>query len=550
MPGSRIMSERRILSLWLPDWPIDRLRRATDAPAGVLVLATGGVAGRRLTAVSPEAAAEGLAPGMTLTDARALVPGLRARDADPRADAAALRGLADWALRYSPWVALDGVDGLILDITGVAHLFGSGPPDPRRRAADEAALMTDLVARLALRGITARVAVAPTAAAAAALARFGPRRPEARIGAILEPGELAAIRALDDLPVAALRLDPALAETWRRLGLATIGDLARLPRPGLARRFGAAVLDRLDEALGRVDTPIAPLRPMPAYHVRRAFPEPVTGVPVLVAALRDLAEALSRVLASDGRGARRLEAWLFQADGGAVAVPIATARPTRDPAHLARLFEDKLTHDGGDRDGGFGFDALVLAVTEAEVAAPVQPDLAPPRPARGGVSTVHGVDDLGALVDRLGNRLGLERVGRLSPRASHVPEGAVMFESLAQAGLPETPVQHDWRADERARLPRPLRLLGAPEPVEVVAEVPDGPPARFRWRRVDYRVAVAEGPERLAPEWWRRPPGAPPAPTRDYFRVEDTDGRRFWLYRDGLFGEVAAPRWYLHGVFA
>jgi protein ImuB len=482
---------------------------------------------------------------MSLADARALMPGIAVEPWDPRADAAALMRLAGWAGRYTPFVALDGPDGLMLDISGAAHLFGTpgrhvfGSAQTR---ADEALLLADLIDRISARGIAVRGAIGPTAASAAALARFGPAR--AIIGH--DPTEIA--QAIRPLGLGALRLDGAIINAWRRLGLTTIGEVADMPRASIARRYGALAITRLDEALGRGGGPITPMRPAPHYHARMVFAEPVADLPSIMAACERLAQSLGDLLAVDKRGARRVELSLFRVDGAVSRIVVGTARPTRAPDHLARLFADRLDGIGGDLDVGFGFDALSLAAVVSEDLVDLQSEL--DGPVHNRRAPVHGIDNLGALVDRLGNRLGLSRVGRLVPQASHLPEAAVVFESLAQAGMPETPVSHDWRADERARLPRPLRLLGAPEPVEVMAEVPDGPPARFRWRRVDYQIAAAEGPERIAPEWWQGEVGAGPKPTRDYFRVEDNQGRRFWLYRDGLYSESRNPRWYLHGVFA
>ncbi len=542
------MQALRILSLWLPNWAICRaLSRDKVVDVGPIVLVQTGPGGQRLSAVNQAAVDLGLGPDMSLADARALVPDLIVRPADPRADAADLARLADWALRYTPFVALDGPDGLMLDITGAAHLFG-----PLRKAKrgqtieDEAALADDLTRRLAARGIDSRIAIGPTPASAAALARYGPA------GSIIGPDRQELARVMCDLPLGGLRLDGSILNAWRRLGLRVIGDIADLTRPALARRYGGAALMRLDEVLGLTSTPLSPLRPAPHFHTRMVLGEPISTTAAITQGMTRLAHSLADLLASEKRGARQLELALFRVDGAVSRIRVATVRPVREADHFIRLFGEKLDRAGSDLDVGFGFDALALYAVASEALADHQPELRSANPARAALAgtRVHGVDDLGALVDRLGNRLGLSRIGRLVPQARHIPEAAVRFESLAQTGLMETPVHQDWRADERDRLPRPLRLLGAPEPIDVMADVPDGPPVRFRWRRVDYRISLSEGPERIAPEWWQGQPGASPAPTRDYFRVEDQDGHRFWLYRDGLYSETGQPRWYLHGVFA
>ena len=538
------MTARRILSLYLPAWPTDRLAALARKLGGQvptpLALIASGPGGQRIVAVDGAASALGLSAGMLLADARALVPDLAILPADPQADQAGLLHLAGWCERYTPFVALDGAEGLLLDISGAAHLFGAGqtPFGAPQTKADEARLLADLLDRIAARGILVRGAVGPTAACAQALARFGP----ARMIVGDDPGEISG--AILDLSVGALGLDPSILNAWRRLGLTRIADIAEVPRAALARRYGGLAVTRLDEALGLSTRPITPIHPAPRYHARMIFAEPIGDISSIEQALGRLARSLADLLTSDGRGARRVELSLFRVDGAVSRIVVGTARPSRDPAHLQRLFADRLDRAGSELDVGFGFDALSLAAAISEPLADHQTEI------HQSHAGPQGRDNLGALMDRLGNRLGLSRIGRLVPRASHVPEMAVVFESLAQSGLPETPVSYDWRAEERARLPRPLRLLGAPEPVEVVAEVPDGPPVRFRWRRVDYRVAAAEGPERIAPEWWHGQPSDRPLPTRDYFRVEDGQGHRFWLYRDGIYSETGAPRWYLHGVFA
>jgi protein ImuB len=473
------------------------------------------------------------------------VPHLDLQPADPEGDGRALGRLADWATRWTPLVARDGADGLWLDVTGAAHLAGG-----------EAALLADVGDRLARAGIAARVALAATPGAAHALARFGrdalPLVPAAA-------GQHGLMEALAPLPVAALRLAPAVVEGLNRLGVRTVAALARLPREGLERRFGVEPGRQLDRALGRRAEPITPLAPPVEWQVARAFAEPIGTSAAVEAALADLAADLAVRLVREGRGATRLALALYRSDGVVLRSALGTARPTRDAAHVARLFAARLAEAPDGVDVGLGLDLMSLAAVETAPFAPVQTRLDGEDPA--GVA-------IAELIDRLTTRLGPGRVGRLVPVASHVPAraqrlGPAVDAALASAHAPRmvgTLAQPDgdpdwpeaaWPADR----PRPLRLLSRPEPVEVMAALPDGPPALFRWRRAVHRVARAEGPERVAPEWWRA--GAAAA-TRDYYRVEDEAGRRFWLYREGLYeGDGGAhamgegtPAWFLHGVFA
>ena len=471
------------------------------------------------------ARAAGIGPGLALADARALVPTLATAPAEPVAEARALSALAAWATRYTPWVAPAGADGLFLDLTGCAHLHGG-----------EAALLDDLVRRLHDFGFETRAALAETAGAAWALARFATAggRPT-----VLAPG--AARAALAALPVAALRIAPAEAEDLARLGLKRIGDLYDLPRAALAPRLGPGLARRLDQALGRVAEPISPCRPAEPDRVHRAFAEPLLGADAIAGALAHLLAALCARLERRGHGARRLALTLYRAGASPLERVLGTHRAVREPAHLARLFADRL--DG--LDPGFGIEAMTLAALATDPQPPADTALPaldhPAAPADGPATDAA----LAALADRLMARLGADSVSRPTPRESHLPERAV-GRGPAVPGLAETPAA--WAAWP---LPgaRPVRLLDPPEPVEAMAPVPDDPPVMFRWRKVLHRIARADGPERIAPEWWRAP-GTTATETRDYYRVEATCGRRFWLYRRGLYRPGIMPSWFLHGIFA
>ncbi len=532
---------RRVLSLWLPRFATDRVSRARPLSRVRPFVLTRAEGGRLLVAAAnPRAEAAGIALGLPLADAQARLPALLCLPETPAEDARALVALAEWCGRYTPWVAIDGADGLFLEIAGCGHLFGG-----------EAALVADLLDRMARFGFAARTAVAATPGAAWALARFGAGSPT-----ILDPAHSPA-PALSTLPVAALRLSAAHVAELRRLGLKTVAQVEALPRAALVARFGAGVARRLDQAFGRDFEPLAPELPADPDRLRAAFAEPVRDREAIAAILDDLLAKLCARLVEKGRGARRLDFTLYRTDGTTAVASVGTSQPAAEPRHLARLFAEKL-----DRlDPGFGADVIALAAPLSEPFAPVQTTFA-----RGAGAPQAGT--LAPLVDRLDNRLGAGAVARLSPIDSHLPERAVARRAPFALTPPTTttPDKAAARAPHArtgartpppwpARGPRPLRLFDPPEPVDAVAPVPDDPPVMFRWRRVLHRVARADGPERIAPEWWRAPKaeasdvGAAAAATRDYYRVEDTEGRRFWLYRHGLFRPGAAPAWFMHGLF-
>lgn len=505
---------RRAVSLYLPAWPAGRLRRqkgaAAPPPEKPLVFAGQNGSRRVIIAADQAALALGLMPGLALAEAQARVPDLHVEAADPAADAAALERLAAWALRrYSPIAAIDPPDGLIIDITGAAHLFGGEPE-----------LLDDLLRRLAEARISARAALADTVGAAHALARFAPEP-----STVVPPGETGT--ALSGLPIAALRLGHELAGNLQRLGFDTISDLAAVPRAPLRLRFGEEPLRRLDQALGRLAEPLRPYVPPQLIQVRRGFAEPISAPETLARYTGKLVAALCRVLEEKGLGARRLDLLFYRVDKITQAIRAGLARPARDPSHLARLLTDRLE----SIDPGFGIEEMRIAASLAEPLAPSQGDISGPK-ARA---------DIAALVDRLANRTGVTKLYRAAPAESDWPERSVRR-------LP--PLAPPAGAVWPKHWPRPSRLFSPPEPVEALALLPDKPPAQFTWRGLRHRVKRADGPERVFGEWWRSEEEA--AAVRDYFLVEDEAGERFWLFRSGDGEDPAAGnlRWYLHGVFA
>jgi protein ImuB len=512
---------RRILSVWLPHWPITRLSRNGCASQGrplVTIEAIRGV--RHLVAVGEAGEAQGLAPGQTLTAARAVCPALVPVDADPVADEAALGRLAAWCERYTPMAAPDPPEGLWLDITGCTAVF-----------ADEAELVGDLAARLERNGVACRIAVAGTPGAAWARARAAASRPSAPRRQCVDGRVKAGHDELTDLPITCLRLDVGVVTGLRRLGLRTVKDLLRIPRAQITARFGAMPVLRLDQALGEVEEAIDWPHPPIEWHERLAFAEPIGTPEDLARALARLAERLCVRLGEQDKGGQRFVARFFRVDEVVAGIAASTALPVRDPAYLTKLLCEKLD----TVDPGFGIEVIAL---EAEIVAPL---VAPQTQLMAAVDASEGV---AGVVDTLSNRLGADRVTRVVPYESHVPERSVRH-------VPPLAVkQPSWVNDPAA--PRPIRLLRRPEEIDVIAPIPDDPPIRFSWRGVAHRVRAAAGPERIASEWWwgKRAGGRPETDLiRDYYRVEDSDGARFWIFRAGLHGEERVPRWYLHGLF-
>jgi protein ImuB len=500
---------RRILALVFPQIAVDLYRRrSATAPSAPFALHERSNNALRLAALDAAAAAAGLYCGQPLAEARALAPTLATAPLDRAADTADFAALMQALMRYSPLVAPSGDDAALIDIAGAAHLFGG-----------EQAAARDAVRRLAARGLKVRAAIASAPAAARALAAFHSLPDETPI---ITPGGEA--RAVAPLPVEALGLDAAMAERLRSLGLKTVGAIAARGRGELARRFGEDFLARLDAIEGRRDTPIAPVAPAPDLFVAEAFAEPVETVDAALARAGVLAQKLSLQLEREGLGATRFVLDLFRLDMTRAQAAIAFARPSRDAAAIARLLRLKLEREGEAIDPGFGFEILRLS---AEGAAPLG------SAARDVFAARHGEAEE-ALADELTNRLGPGAVFRAEPRQRHEPERAAapapFSRAVSWAGAP--------------RLPRPLLMFAAPEPIAVVALAPDGPPATFRWRRIAYRVARAAGPERILDDWRARAPRL-----RDYYRVEDESGRRYWIFRDSAYGE-APPKWFLHGLFS
>lgn len=481
--------------MWFPRLASDRVLRTrpVDAPFALTLKLDNT---ERLFSLNAEAEAAGLYRHMTLADARAFCPDLLTAPASPALDARFLSALRRWATRYCPWVGLEGDDGLVLDVTGSAHLWGG-----------EGAMLADMRDRLERAGLTVRLGLADTRGAAWALARHGE--------GVAPPN--AALKAIGALPVAALRLEQEVAVALQRLGLRSIADLAATPRAPLARRFGPSLLLRLDQALGNQPEAITPENEPPHYGVRLTFPEPIGLAVDVMAGTARLLDQLCDKLKRHEAGARMLCLTLRRVDQGSQQVELRLASAMRDPIRILPLFERGVA----EIDAGFGIDQMRLEAVQVE-ALPVQQ-----------ITTLNAgrADRLADLVTRIGTRVGIENIRRFLPADSHIPERSFLVMPAA------------WSRPEGAWMsprPRPLRLF----PPEPIAATGPQPPARFHWRRMAMTTARATGPERIAPEWWLEEEGWRSG-MRDYWRVETRAGRRLWLFRTPQTGH-----WFVQGEFA
>ena len=546
---------QRIMALWFPHLPAERIMRqrlgrlwrsrVTNATPP-LVFSRHESNTQYVAALDARAEALGLRTEIGIAEARAMHPSIEVIEADPQADARLLESLADWCDRYTPLVAIEGRDGLFLDVTGCVHLFGG-----------EQAMLDNVLNFLSHQGFDVRAALASTPGAAWAGARC-------RSGTVIPTGD--EVEFIAPLPLAALRLEPNIQTSLQSVGLRVAGALMNTPRAPLVRRFGRMVTLRLDQALGHVEEPISPRLPIPALMAERHFADPIGLLDQIETLTLMLARQLKAELEKRNEGARRLQLQLFRADGIVIRLTAGASRPLRDAKLIQKLFRERLAASASNIDAGFGFDLIRLCVMACSPLAGTQLDLE-----EGGADKS---GDIALFADRICARLGDHAIHRPFLLESHRPERAVMPApfSIPHARPPAEPDRIDalWRNGSKER---PIRLFDPPEWIDVtLAEVPEGPPGRFRWRHASYRVSHAEGPERIAPEWWNLPKVEKEKQekdedyerrrkhvtfekmghlTRDYFRIEDSDGRRYWLYRQGFYGmPKEPPRWFMHGLFA
>jgi protein ImuB len=500
------------LALWLPRLPTDRLHRSATLPERPVIVYDKIKNAFTLTAIDRRASACGLAIGMSLADARAIKPDVMAYQAEPGQDTKLLDEIAAWCERFTPIVVPDPPHGLLLDITGCSHLFGGS-----------ASLLQDVERRITTLGFAIRAAIAPTPGAAWALSRAGKIR-------LVDVDKLQ--EALIPLPVAALRLVPQASALLNRLGIKTIGQIINAPRQPFAARAGQHAMLRLDQALGRSAEALTPRRPPPPVFALRRMVEPVLTMDAIMIVTQTLCDDLCAQLTERGFGARLLRLSLFGVDSRIRTIELGLSRAESDAKIMLRLLRERLGVSPEKFEAEFGFDAARLDAIEIAPIVLRVVDLAP--------RTGRDAEAESRLIDRLTARLGPARIGKLKLNPVHAPERASEWTSFhekpaATAGLIQDGVMR-----------RPLRLFHRAQLVEAIASMPDGPPMRFRWRRILHDVISAEGPERITPDWLRAPSARP----RDYYRVEDKEGRRFWLYREDYHDRQEAPRWYVHGLFA
>ena len=468
-----------------------------------------------IRALDKAAVRSGFYHGQTLADARAIDPSLVALESDPAEEAENFKRLAEALMHYSPIVAIQASGEVFIDITGCQRLFGG-----------ERAILDDLKIRIQRIGYSVKSAIADTAGAAWALARYGN-------GGIID-NQTHKI-AIAKLPVEALRLPVKLSNRLRQLGLKTIGQLYGMPRTPLTARFTRELLLRLGQALGTEAEPLVSIIPAPLYYAEQKVAEPISTIGAVKLAMEPLTKSLAEQLSKDAVGARCFDLALFRVDNQVLHVQINASSPARDSGHLMRLLENKFDDLHNDYDAGFGFELIRLSAFE------VCPLSIKQRTSLGRDSDKETQQEtLTEIKDRLSNRLGAESVCRIYFRDTHLPERASFFGAVMKS--------FDGQKYDYDRKERPVKLLPRPEQIDVIAEVPDAPPVQFNWRRVSYAVARSNGPERIADEWQRK---AKTGMTRDYYRVETPDGRRYWLFREGLYKiETTTPRWFLHGFFA
>lgn len=458
-----------------------------------------------VTGVSPAAGSQGVTAGMAVADAKVFVPGLEVVDHLPGMEEKLLKVLGLWCLRYTPVIAMDPPGGLILDITGCAHLWGG-----------EKAYLKAMSERLKDKGYHTRIAIADTIGAAWAVSRFG-------TVPIVESGSQ--VNVLQSLPPAALRLETGILQRLHKLGLYKTGDLMSMPAPALRRRFGEGLLLRLRQALGNEEEFIQPLQPPLPYEERLSSMEGVRTPAGIALAIQQLLEILCKRLSADGKGLRSAILICYRVDGETIKVQTGTSRATADASHIFRLFELKIPQI----DPALGIELFVLQASKVEDMAPFQETF---------WAGKRGLADkaLSELLDRLTVKTGNCIIRRYLPQERYWPERSVK----AAVSIMEKPAT-GWCEDKL----RPIYLLAVPQPVEVSAPIPDYPPMLFRYKDKVHKIRKADGPERIEREWW-----LDKGVHRDYYRVEDEDGQRYWIFRSGHYTAAGHSQWFLHGFFA
>ncbi|TDE17386.1 Y-family DNA polymerase [Dyadobacter psychrotolerans] len=497
---------RRYVNIWFPHLTTDRLIiRNPDLKEIAFVLASPERGRMVVKAVNTVGEVNGIGPGMVVADAKAVFPELQVMDYKPEQAEKLLNALAEWCIRYTPIVAVDLPDGLILDATGCAHLWGGEP-----------AYVNDIFSKLISSGYNVRVSMADTVGAAWAVCRYGP---DVRV---VESGRHA--DALFALPPHALRLDPIITERMKKLGIYQIRNFIAMPRNVLRRRFGQQLLDRIDQALGPSNELITPVKPIEPYQERLPCLEPIVTATGIKIALQRLLTSMCQRFKNEGIGLRKAIFKGYRMDGKIEQIEIGTNGPSSNTEHLFKLFELKIA----TIEPAFGIELFILEAPVVEDMAVVQESL---------WNASGGSDHIGLLelLDRIAARAGINSVKRYLPRQHHWPERSVEIVSSLQKQL-----ETGWRTDR----PRPVHLLSKPESIVVTAPIPDYPPMLFRYKGKIHKVKKADGPERIEREWWLEN-----GLHRDYYCLEDEEGARFWIFRLGHYNDDK-PEWFVHGFFA
>ncbi len=498
---------KRFVSIWFchlaTDW---FLLRQPGLRNKAFVLKTALHGKMLVTATNELAEAQGIYTGMAIADARAIFPSLEALDDIPGLENKLLHRIAEWCIRFTPVVSVDLPGGLLLDVTGCTHLWGS----------DELYIAA-IAEKFREHGYAIRVAMAGTIGAAWAVARYGKNN--------FVIGHNQQTTALLSLPAASLRLEQGIVEQLDKLGLRHVRDFIAMPRTALRRRFGATMLERLDQAIGHVEEVLQPVRPVEPYMERLPCPEPIVTATGIEIALKRLLELLCLHLQKEAMGLRAAVFKCFRVDGKIINIEIGTNRPSHNPQHLFKLFEIKLP----DIEPGEGIELFVLTAPKAEKQIPLQESI---------WETSYGLEnnELSELLDRLTCKIGMGHIHRYLPDEHYWPERSIK----PAASLSDKPTTV-WKPGK----PRPLQLLSKPELVDVTAPIPDYPPMLFRYRGTLHKIIRADGPERIEQEWWIQE-----GQHRDYYRVEDEQGNRYWLFRSGHYSTDKTYQWFIHGFFA
>ena len=499
--------QKRFAAIWFrhlkTDWIIHRKPELKNIP---FVLALPDHGRMRITEVSAIAKSKEIFPGMVVADARVIIPSLKILDDKPGLSDSLLKKLCAWCIRYTPVAAIDLPDGLILDITGCAHLWGG-----------EESYLGNILLRLKTFGFHVRAAIADTIGTAWAVCRYAKQK------AIIKPGKQA--EALMQLPPAALRLDIDTLERFQKLGLYQVCSFITMQRSALRRRFGRQLLLRLDQALGKEEEFIQPLIPVEPYQERLPCLEPIQTATGIEIALQRLLGSLCKRLKHDGKGLRVAAFKCYRIDGKTEEIAISTNHPSNHSDHIFKLFELKIP----SIEPAFGIELFTLEASKVESSAPLQETLWTPN------SSLES-KEVSELLDQLENKFGGNIIHRYLPDEHHLPERSIKL----AASLTEKPAIA-WRNDR----PRPIQLLPVPHAVEVMAPIPDYPPMTFRYKGRLHKVEKADGPERIEPEWWIEK-----GSLRDYYTVEDEEGKRFWIFREGQYDADKIPSWFIHGFFA